>query len=225
MGGPECTSGAGGPRRWVHARGEDRRRGGEPHLRRWPAHRRRDARQWHGGRGRDRQSAHDRGGPAAAQRKDLAQADGGARRGVSLQVAVRGAQPGARASRRAHVRQSPQRSGGSAAPARPQGHAQPRAPDVLLPHRSARSEADGGDAACTARAAGRLGLPGGAPPHAGARPGAGAAGGGDARGPAAAARLRRRRRRRESEPAAAARRARDGGRPGAALGGGPQVRA
>src|SRR2546430_10243846 len=30
---------------------------------------------------------------------------------------------------------------------------------------------------CTARAAGRLGLPGGAPPHAGARPGAGASGG------------------------------------------------
>src|SRR5205809_579561 len=95
VGGAERPAGPGGPEGGIHARGEDRRRGREPHLPRRRLHGRRDPGQRHRGRGRDGQPAHDRRHPPASQGEgqDLAQAHGGARRGVFLEVALRRAQP------------------------------------------------------------------------------------------------------------------------------------
>src|SRR6266566_3217473 len=105
MGKPQCPARPGGSHRRLYARSEDRRRGGESHLREGALRRRRDARERPGRRGRHGQSPNRGGRAAAAHGKGLAQADGGARRGLSLQVSLRTAQPRARAGRRADLRQ------------------------------------------------------------------------------------------------------------------------
>src|SRR5216117_1708231 len=97
MGKPQRPARPGGSHRRPYARSEDRRRRGESHVREGALRRRRDAWERPGRRRRHGRPA-DRGGcAAAAHGQGLSQADGGARRGLSLQVSLRGAQPGARA--------------------------------------------------------------------------------------------------------------------------------
>src|SRR5437867_1348186 len=225
MGKPQRPARPGGSHRRPYARSEDRRRRGESHVREGALRRRRDAWERPGRRRRHGRPA-DRGGcAAAAHGQGLAQADGGARRGLSLQVSLRGAQPGARAGGRAHLRQSAQRRRGIAAPARPQDHAQPRPADLLLPRRSARPEAARRHAARAARAAHRVGLPRRNAPRPRPRPRTRQHGDHQARDAPPHARLWRRRRRGEGQRAQAARRAGHGGESRAALGHRPQVRA
>jgi len=141
VGGSQRPPGPGGPDGGLHPRGEDRWCRGEPHVRGRRARDRHDARERRGGRRRNRQPAHRGGRTPAPQGQELAQADGGPRRGLLFQVAIRGAEPRARAGGRAALREPPQRCRGVAPSARPEDHPRAAPADLLFPHRSSGPEA------------------------------------------------------------------------------------
>src|SRR5437762_3517891 len=134
MGRAECAARPRGQAGRLQPGGEDRRRRGEPDLRRRGVRHRRHAGERRRGGGHHGQPAHRARPPAPVARQALAPEDGSAGRGLSLQVPVREAEPGARGGGGAAVREPPQRRRRGAAPARPQDHPSPGAPHLLLPH-------------------------------------------------------------------------------------------
>ena len=146
----------------VFGRTQVRRPRDQPALRARPVRTRRDTRRRRGGRGRDREPAHDQPDPVEIARQGLAGRARSARRGLHAARRFREIQrDGARIRWQGQAADQPaQRRGRLAAPARSAHHRETAARVLCLCGRRGRGRHAAGDAFADPAQAARLGLPG-----------------------------------------------------------------